>query len=152
MLKYRFGDEIHTVQIPINNLIPPRPSASSIMLKPEIRHYLRGMDDASFSEKLEDTGFYVVFASDIHLQCKDAQSKALKFCSRGFKVSRVTGGKCNFGPVFGQLYTDGFTDTDVADSCEGNSVVQHRRETSQRSLITTYHHQKAQIRNMRGRR
>jgi hypothetical protein len=36
MRKYRFGDEIHTVPILINNLIPPRPSASAIMLKPEI--------------------------------------------------------------------------------------------------------------------
>lgn len=63
-----------------------------------------------------------------------------------------SGGKCNFGPVFGKLYTDGLTDTDAAVSCPGNCVVQHQRETYQRSLITTYHHKKAQIRNKRGRR
>lgn len=63
-----------------------------------------------------------------------------------------SGGKCNFGPVFGKLYTDGLTDTGAAASCPGNCVVQHQRETYQRSLITTYHHKKAQIRNKRGRR
>jgi hypothetical protein len=62
------------------------------------------------------------------------------------------GGKCNFGPVFGKLYTDGLTDSMAAASYPGNCVAQHKRETYQRSLITTYHHKKAQIRNKRARR
>jgi hypothetical protein len=32
------------------------------------------------------------------------------------KGERVSGGKCNFGPVFGQLYIDGFTDSRAAAS------------------------------------
>ena len=47
---------------------------------------------------------------------------------RRVHVGRVMGHKCNFGPVFGQLYTDGFTDADDAASYQGNSVVQHSRE------------------------
>ena len=62
-----------------------------------------------------------------------------------------SGGKCNFGPVFGKLYTDGLTETDAAASYPGNWVNQHQRETYQRSLITTYPHKKGQIRNKRGR-
>ena len=36
--------------------------------------------------------------------------------ARRLKVIRVSGWKCNFGPVFGQLYTDGFPDNRAADS------------------------------------
>ena len=72
------------------------------------------------------------------------------FGARRLMVNRASGGKCNFGPVFSQLYTDGFTDNRAAASYQGNSVVQHRREISQTSLIITCHRKKAQKRNMRG--
>jgi hypothetical protein len=97
----------------------------------------------------ENIFLYFIFASDFHLR-KDIQSRGAYL--RPDSREPGSGGKCNFGPVFGKLYTDGLTDTDAAASCPGNCVVQHQRETYQRSLITTYHHKKAQIRNKRGRR
>ena len=80
------------------------------------------------------------------------QLDRLSLTDRRLKVTRVSEGKCNFGPAFGELYTDGFTDDRAAASYQGNSVVQHRREISQTSLIITYHRKKAQIRIMRGQR
>lgn len=86
------------------------------------------------------------------LRQPDCLGWTTSFGGRRLKVSRVSGGKCNFGPVYGQLYTDGFTDKRAATSSQGNSVVQHRREISLTSLIITYHRKKAQIRIMRGQR
>ncbi len=121
------------------------------MLKPKSRLCLQGYGCRAMPIPEQENIFsYFIFASDFHLR-KDTSSRP-RLNLRPDSSEPGSEGKCNFGPVFGKLYTDGLTDTDAAASCPGNCIVQHKRETYQRSLITTYHHKKAQIRNKRGRR
>ena len=40
-------------------------------------------------------------------------------------MGRITGGECNFGSIFGQLYSDGFADAGAAAGDKRNFVCQH---------------------------
>lgn len=147
---YLFGDELQLFARS-TVLYPVKSSASSIMLKPKSQLCLKGYGCRSMPIPEQGNIFlYFIFASDFHLR-KDIQPPT-RLNLRLDSSEPGSVGKCNFGPVFGKLYTDGLTDTDAAASCPGNCVVQHQRETYQRSVITTYHHKKAQIRDKRGRR
>ena len=96
------------------------------MLKPKSRLCLQGYGCRAIPIPEQGNIFlYFIFASDFYLR-KDTPSRP-RLNLRPDSGDSGTGGKCNFGPVFGKLYTDGLTDTDAAASCPGNCVVQHKQ-------------------------